>query len=73
MKFLFKITREKTQTLLNGVDFDINGFDIVFKDGVKIKFGDLNDVIVRNKEYVIYSNDTTTLKYARRIIEALYK
>jgi len=73
MKFLFKVTLAETKTLLNGVDFDINGFDIVFKDGTSIKFGDINDIIIRNNQYMIFTNDTNTLKYAKRYIEAYTK
>ena len=73
MKMLFKVTREKTETLLNGVDFELENFGIKFKDGTRIKLMELDDAIVRNGEYVMYTNNTITLKYARRIIEALYK
>ncbi len=73
MKFLFKVTLAETKTLLNGVDFNIEGFDIVFTDGISIKFGELNDIIYKNNQYIIYTNDSTTLKYARRLIEAKYK
>ena len=72
MKFLFKVTLAETKTLLNGVDFNIEGFVIKFKDGTSIKFGDINDIICRNGEYIVYTNDTRTLKYAKKYVEAMY-
>lgn len=73
MKMLFKITLEETKTLLRGVDFDIEYFNINFYDGTSIKFCELDTILKVNNEYVMYSSNSTTLKYARRILEAYCK
>lgn len=73
MKYLFKVTMHETKTLLNGVDFEISNFNINFKDGTSIKFSDINDIVAHNGQFIIYSTDEQTLKYARRILSAYYK
>ena len=73
MNKLYKVTRTATKVLIQGVHYHISDFHINFNDGTHIEFCDMNDVVERNGEYIIYTNSKFILKYAHRTIEAYYK
>ena len=63
MKYLFKITKHRVDTLLRGVDFEQEGYVITFNDGKIIFTDDLDKKITLFKGgWVIYTADENKIK-----------
>lgn len=75
MKYLFRVTENKIETLLRGVDFETNGKIIVFaEDGKNIRMEDLNVVLINYKYgYVAFTDEEKNCKTLQLKIKGGYK
>ena len=75
MKYLFRVTEDKIETLLRGVDFNSNGKAITFvEDGKAIPTEDLNEILINYKYgYVAFTDEEKNCKTLQLKIKGGYK
>lgn len=74
MKFVFRVTLENIQTLLNGKDFDIIPNGIKLADGKKLHYLDFNTVLVSLKYgYVAFTQYQSECEGLQKQIQDIYK
>lgn len=63
MKYLFKVTNDSVETLLNGVDFELRGkLIILLKENCRILRYDLNEILINfNQGFVIFTDDVNLI------------
>lgn len=74
MKYLFKVTKDKIYTLLNGKDFNAIANGIQFPDGKKVHCMDFNIVLISLKEgYVAFTQYESECKGLQKQIQEIYE
>lgn len=74
MKFLFRVTLDNVQTLLNGKDFNAIPNGVQFADGKKLHYMDFNLVLVSLKYgYVAFTQYQSECESLQQQIKDIYK
>ena len=74
MKFLFRVTLNSIDTLLNGKDFNVIPNGVQFNDGKKVHYMDFNTVLISLKYgYVGFTEYEHECENLKKQIEDIYK
>lgn len=74
MKYLFKVSKDKIETLLNGKDFNTIENGIQFPDGKKVHYMDFNIVLVSLKHgYIAFTQYESECKALQKQIQEIYE